>query len=268
MLIHPSERQNACQSCGFSFIEMIAVIAIISILCMIFIPVASRMKEKARQIDCKSHLRQIGVGITTYRNDHQGRNPGWLSNLYPGYLDDKSVYVCGSDINHGLGRTRPEGISDDSASSQKYPETIDNESNSARTTYGANNAIEACSYFYEFSAAPCPFGKIAHWPAGITAPFTWSEWKKAQLEYGDENSGVDNNGTPLPYSQSRMPIVRCYHHFDHTTIPGYPNATALKSGRIDMHLQMTINVAYAGNVFIAPLWWEGTPESGDVNLRD
>ena len=27
---------------------------------------------------------------------------------------------------------------------------------------------------------------------------------------------------------------------------------------------MTINVAYAGNVFVGPLWWEGTIHPGEA----
>ncbi len=186
---------------------------------MISLPIASRVREKARQVDCKSNLRQLGVAITTYRNDNHGKNPAWLSSLFPRYIDDKSVFVCKTDINRGLKRTRPKGLQ--GKSTQDYPETIDNESNSSRNTLGANLAIKACSYFYEFSAAPCAFGAVTGWPEGILpSPHTWSDWKSAQLEFGDENSGTDANGDPLPYGYSRMPIIRCYHHFDRSSVPG------------------------------------------------
>ena len=54
-----------------------------------------------------SNLRQIGVALVTYRGDHSGRNPNWISNLFPDYIDDLSVYVCRSDKEKGHGDVRP-----------------------------------------------------------------------------------------------------------------------------------------------------------------
>lgn len=234
---------SKCARSGFTLIELLVVIVIISILAAVSAGGVKRAKEMARQTDCMSNLRQIGVGIVAYRNDHAGRNPDWTSCLYPTYIDDLSVYVCRSDINKGRGRTRPEGIvGDASGSSQKYPETVDNVSRSRPSDQ--NSDVEANSYFYEFSSAKSP------WAVPNVSNPTWADYKEWELREG-------NNGQP--FSSSKMPIVRCYHHALNSTVPAFPegsNGAPNKNGRISQS-GMTLNVAYAGNVVIAPLWWQG-----------
>lgn len=238
---------------GFTLIEMMVVVFIISLLVSITAVAVNRAKEKARQTDCMSNLRQLGVAIVTYRADNRGRNPDWLSNLYPNYIDDKRIYVCRSDQYRGLKRNRPPGLtSEDTESSQKYAITIDNKS-ADRARYSQNSDIEANSYFYEFSAAPCDWNTAN----------TWAEEKEKDLAIGNKaNNGGE--ATPVPYSSSRMPIVRCFHHYSYGRIKawndsgGVPNRNAkpIISG-------ITLNVAYAGNVIISPVWWEGALEPGE-----
>ena len=51
---------------GFSLIEVLVVIAIISVLAAILFPVFSRVRENAAKTNCLSNLNQVGVAMRAY----------------------------------------------------------------------------------------------------------------------------------------------------------------------------------------------------------
>ena len=59
----------------FTLIEMLVVIAIISILAAMLSPSLRKSLDRARDIACMSNLRQIGVGHGIYAGDYNGRLP-------------------------------------------------------------------------------------------------------------------------------------------------------------------------------------------------
>ena len=61
------------RTAGFTLIELLVVIAIIAILLGLIFPVFTRAREKAREGACQSNLKQIGVALRMYINDHDGR---------------------------------------------------------------------------------------------------------------------------------------------------------------------------------------------------
>jgi prepilin-type N-terminal cleavage/methylation domain-containing protein/prepilin-type processing-associated H-X9-DG protein len=65
----------AATAAGFTLLELLIVIAIVGVLASLLLPVVGRTQRKARETSCVSNLRQLGVGLALYADDHGGRLP-------------------------------------------------------------------------------------------------------------------------------------------------------------------------------------------------
>lgn len=60
---------------GFTLIELLVVIAI---LVALLLPAVQQAREAARRAQCKSNLKQIGIGLHNYHDVHQTLPPGFI----------------------------------------------------------------------------------------------------------------------------------------------------------------------------------------------
>lgn len=86
---------------AFTLIELLVVIAIIAILAGMLLPALSNSKETARRITCVNHIRQLGLSLNMYGDEHEGQYPPrqpafWMTRLQP-YYQDVRLLVCPTD---------------------------------------------------------------------------------------------------------------------------------------------------------------------------
>lgn len=81
MLIHVFDWRGSRQGLrcratrGFTLVELLVVIAIISILMALTMPLGRKVRESANRVACASNLRQIGICMRLYADDHDGYLP-------------------------------------------------------------------------------------------------------------------------------------------------------------------------------------------------
>lgn len=60
---------------AFTLVDLLVSIAVMAVLISIMLPSITSAQEAARRVVCRSNVRQIGLGIVMYANDHDGAMP-------------------------------------------------------------------------------------------------------------------------------------------------------------------------------------------------
>jgi prepilin-type N-terminal cleavage/methylation domain-containing protein/prepilin-type processing-associated H-X9-DG protein len=95
---------------AFTVVELLLVIVIIAILAGITFPIYGRLVESGRAASCISNLRQLGIALNLYLNDHNATMPvlaaartstsqdvAVIDNTLNSYANNAAVFACPSD---------------------------------------------------------------------------------------------------------------------------------------------------------------------------
>jgi prepilin-type N-terminal cleavage/methylation domain-containing protein/prepilin-type processing-associated H-X9-DG protein len=78
----PPRRPTCCG--GFTLVELLVVIGIIAVLIAVLMPALNGARAQARNTECANNLRQLGLSLISYANDHRGAFPPNIASPTPG----------------------------------------------------------------------------------------------------------------------------------------------------------------------------------------
>lgn len=103
------KRQRDPSRVAFTLVELLVVVAIIAILAAMLLPALRGAREKANSASCMSNLRQMGIALMAYVDDHGGA-------LIPGAVPSESPLISWYNVLDGY-----MGKQDTNFSSAKRP---------------------------------------------------------------------------------------------------------------------------------------------------
>jgi len=116
------------RSLGFTLVELLVVVAIVSLLAALILPGLRKAKEAAKRTICASNLHQFGLAITMYLNDNQG----WFFPYFED-LEGGRLWYFGFEPDFGSGKAEGERELDKTRA-RLYP-------------YLSANSVEICPSF-------------------------------------------------------------------------------------------------------------------------
>jgi len=253
---------------GFTLIEMLVVIAIISVLAAILLPALHQVRKRAKVAGCMSNMRQIGFALNQYVNsDPKNLFPPWITLLlrtpsteHP-YLDDPRILTCPADPSEGREGGRPDTLMDPSSKAfidQFKNADVDNATGNRSGIevtggmYTDDDGVKKepgnrgynCSYLFEMNAEECEWlANQSFYPDFLERPacnpyppedeISWYEAKLLQVKGYSEFD--------WPAYHGYVPILRCFWHCD------WPEMD---------DKDQTVNLNYAWAVVITQPRWE------------
>jgi prepilin-type processing-associated H-X9-DG protein len=102
-------RKVAIHRTGFTFVELVASLCLISMMMAAVLPVYLGARDRARQTNCRSNLQQIGQALHLYAQDYDGRFPPQDHTYWPvmSYTKNLGVFQCPGEPEESRGEFQP-----------------------------------------------------------------------------------------------------------------------------------------------------------------
>lgn len=82
---------------GMTLLELVVLVAIVIMLAVILLPAFYPPKDRARETECLSNVRQISRALVMYASDYDDErfppHEDWLDRAYP-YILNRDLFIC------------------------------------------------------------------------------------------------------------------------------------------------------------------------------
>jgi type II secretory pathway pseudopilin PulG len=82
--VRASRRRAVLRAIGFSGTDLLVILAVLSVLAAIGVPVMAKSRAKSNLALCKANLQQVGRAVLLYAGEHQNKLPALVSSPAPG----------------------------------------------------------------------------------------------------------------------------------------------------------------------------------------
>ncbi|EDM26865.1 hypothetical protein LNTAR_06454 [Lentisphaera araneosa HTCC2155] len=216
---------------GFTLIEVLVVMAVISILFSLLVPNLRRARKKATQAACLSQMRQIGYAWGMYWGDNNGNsipdNNGWEAAAYYNnsqlkttvwtdhnvhldlYINNKSLFRC-PETQRASNHTNDSDYFEHDYSKPTINVTIQAMDHASETVLGAETAFNGVPYWKrsrlearhlaasnllwaDLHVSSRSHHSMSFSPAWFTRYARWNKWQNEWTEttIGEWESGGD-----------------------------------------------------------------------------
>jgi prepilin-type processing-associated H-X9-DG protein len=126
-----------------TLVELLVVIAIIGALVALLLPAVQSARASARSAACKNQLRQVGLAVLRFCDDHDGEFPhnyhqgddlSWIYTLAPYMESVDAIRICPEDpiADERLAAKGSSYVANDFLINDKDPATLDDEAGFVR----------------------------------------------------------------------------------------------------------------------------------------
>ncbi len=171
---------------GFPLIEFLVVIAIIALLAAMLLPALARAKEYAYFAACKNNLRQVGLGVTLFANDHDEAFPEGENRCSGGpWFEGRRIGSCSWRWIYGSGENSVflEKVYDDHQPGVRWDGSV-------ATNWRGRPRLKG--KYLPVEILWDPITKVRNWgPWGMNSPLMEVFWGKVETLYAGKEAHRD-----------------------------------------------------------------------------